>query len=142
MTLAIKNGLRFLVDHQNEDGSWGGVKNATFTSGFANPATYKTWQIGASGLATRALLELGSTQDQKDAADRALDFLIANPNPVRPAEWDVDNNWALIYGLDAVARALQHKNYQEGPRREQLLEAGQTMVAGLKKYQSPLCLNK
>ena len=138
ISLAIRAGVEFLAEAQNEDGSWGGVKNATFTSGFANPATYRCWQIGASGLATRAMLELGETIEHEAAVDRALDFLIANSKPVRPAEWDVDNNWALIYGLDAVAKALQHPRYKEGhAKTEALRKAGQEYVDGLKKYQSP-----
>lgn len=134
---AIRSGLDYLVEVQNPDGSWGGVKDATFTSSFGNPATYRAWQIGASGLATRALFELGVSDDELKAADRGLDFLMANADPVRPAEWDVDNNWALIYGLDAVARALQHQRYAEGPKTASLREAGQTMLAGLARYQSP-----
>ena len=114
--VAIRLGVKFLVDTQNANGSWGGVKNATFTSGIGNPATYKAWQIGASALATRSLLELGTTDEQIKSTNRGLDFLIENPNPVRPAEWDVDNNWALIYGLDAVARALQHPRYKDTER--------------------------
>jgi len=137
VALAIRSGLEFLVSEQNEDGSWGGTKNATFTSSFANPATYRAWQIGASALATRALLELGRTDKHAAALERGLDFLIANPNPVRPAEWDVDNNWSLIYGLDAVSKALQHPRYAEGPRHDELHAAGTKMLAGLKKYQSP-----
>ena len=135
--VAIRSGLGFLVEEQNEDGSWGGVKNATFTSSFANPATYRAWQIGASALATRALFELGQSDEELAAADRGLEFLMANPDPVRPAEWDVDNNWSLVYGLDAVARALQHPRYADTPRADALREAADTMLAGLKKYQSP-----
>ena len=138
VALAIGSGIEFLLGSQNEDGSWGGVKNATFTSGFANPATYKTWRIRASALATRAVLELGRTEADARSAERGLEYLMANASPVRPAEWDVDNNWSLVYGLDTVARALQHPRYAEGsPRREELLEAGQKMVEGLWKYQSP-----
>ena len=135
--LAIQSGVAFLLDTQNEDGSWGGVKNATFTSSFANPATYAAWQIGTSGLVTRTMLELGHDERAVAAADRGLDFLVANASPVRPAEWDVDNNWALVYGLDAVARALQVPRYAGTERGEALRVAGQKMVEGLRKYQSP-----
>jgi len=135
--VAIESGLAFLVESQNEDGSWGGVKNATFTSGFANPATYDTWQIGTTGLATRALLELDTTGRHAEELDRALDFLLETANPPRPAEWDVDNNWSLVYGLDAVAKALQHPRYAEGERRAELVAGAEEMLAGLKQYQSP-----
>ena len=135
--LAIESGLAYLLADQNEDGSWGGSVNQTFTSGFANSATYRMWQIGTTGLSARSMLELGSTEQHEAAADRALDFLIAHAKAVRPAGWDVDNNWALVYGLDAVARALQHPRYAEHEKTPALREAGQTMLAGLAKYQSP-----
>jgi hypothetical protein len=137
VSTAIREGLDYLVSDQNEDGSWGGYLDTTFTSSFANHATYRCWQIGTTALATRALLELGVGDDQSEAAGRGLDFLIANAHVVRPAEWDVDNNWAIIYGLDAVARALQHPRIESTGKVEALREAGDTLLAGLKKYQSP-----
>jgi len=135
--LAIREGLEFLLEQQNQDGSWGGTKNATFTSGFANPATYRMWQIGTTALATRALLELGRRPEHEAAVSRGLDFLMANAEPKRPADWDVDNNWAIIYGLDAVSRALQHPAHAEGPLGPKLREAGEKLLVGLRKYQSP-----
>jgi hypothetical protein len=135
---AIAEGLAFLVADQHEDGSFGGTKNATFTSSFANPATYKCWQIGASALAVRALMEVGPSDTDVDALERGLDFLVANAEPVRPADWDVDNNWAIIYGLDTVARALRDPRFAAGtPKHAALREAGVKLVRGLAKYQSP-----
>jgi hypothetical protein len=135
--LAIDSGLAYLLADQNEDGSWGGTVNQTFTSGFANRATYRMWQIGTTGLSTRSMLELGRTKEHEESADRALDYLIAHAKAVRPAEWDVDNNWALVYGLDAIARALQHPRYADHEKTPALRQAGQTMLTGLAKYQSP-----
>ncbi len=137
VSLAVTDGIAYLLDEQNEDGSWGGPVNQTFTSGFANPATYRMWQIGTTGLSARTLLERGSTEEHEVAADRALDYLILHAKAVRPAGWDVDNNWALVYGLDAIARALQHPRYADHEKTPALREAGQTMLDGLKKYQSP-----
>ena len=135
--LAIQSGVDFLVESQNENGSWGGVKNATFTSGFANPATYKCWQIGASALATRALLELGVVEEERDSAVRGLRFVMANDSPKRPADWDVDNNWAILYALDTVAFALQDARFQGTELEEELRASGARLLAGLAKYQSP-----
>jgi hypothetical protein len=135
---AVAKGLAFLVADQHADGSFGGTKNATFTSSFANPATYKCWQIGASALAVRALMETGPSDTNVDSLERGLEFLIANAEPVRPADWDVDNNWAIIYGLDTVARALRDPRFAEGtPKHDALREAGAKLVRGLAKYQSP-----
>ncbi len=135
--VAIRSGLDYLLETQNDDGSWGGTVNATFTSSFANPATYRMWQMGTTALATRSLLESDLGDEAYAAAERGLDYLIANASVRRPAEWDVDNNWAIIYGLDAVARALQHPRYADGEKRAELLTAGETLLTELAKYQSP-----
>ena len=66
---AIGQGLDFLVEDQNEDGSWGGFRNSTFTTQFANRGTHRMWQLGTSALATRALLELGTSEQERGAAD-------------------------------------------------------------------------
>lgn len=137
VSLAVTDGLAYLLADQNADGSWGGPVNQTFTSSFGNPATYRMWQIGTTGLSVRTLLEHGSTADEEASVDRGLDYLIAHAKAVRPAGWDVDNNWALVYGLDAVARALQHPRYLDHEKTPALRQAGQVMIEGLKKYQSP-----
>lgn len=137
ISTAIDKGLEFLIKDQNEDGSWGGTGNQTFTSGFGNRATYQCWQIGASALSTRSLMELGTTEEELIAADRGLDFLMENVSIVRPAQWDVDNNWAIIYNLDTVSRALQNKRYLGTEREPKLRAAGATLLEGMAKYQSP-----
>lgn len=131
----MERGLAYLLSTQNEDGSWGGTRNVTFTSSFANPATYQAWQVGTTGLVCRALLESGG-EDAAAAARRGLDWLAAHGDLVRPAEWDVDNNWGLIYGLFALAGALKdgaHDDEAKEPWRAGALR----MVEGLKRYQSP-----
>ena len=135
--IAIRSGLDYLLNEQNEDGSWGGVVNATFTSSFANPATYRMWQMGTTALATRSLLESDLGETAHAAVERGLDYLIANASVKRPAEWDVDNNWAIVYGLDTVARALQHPRYKGSAKEAELRGAGKTLLEELAKYQSP-----
>lgn len=137
ISTAIQKGLEFLVSDQNQDGSWGGTSNQTFTSSFGNRATYKCWQIGASALSTRSLMELGASEEEGRAADRGIDFLLDNATIVRPAQWDVDNNWAIIYNLDTLSRALQNKRYLGTEREPLLRKAGATLLEGMAKYQSP-----
>lgn len=133
--IAIQNGLRYLIKSQNDDGSFGGHKNATFTSSFGNPHTYHCWQVGTSALATQALIELGG-DDAADAAWQGLAYLMQNARLRRPAEWDLDNNWGLIYGLNTLAIALKDPRYLDSPREAPLREAAQIMLEGLQRYQS------
>ncbi len=134
---AIERGLEYLLTEQLDNGSWGGVRNATFTSGFANPATYHCWTVGTTALVTLALLDLGTDERAKKAADRGLDFLIANADLKRPAEWDLDNNWGLVYGLRTLARAIRDERYAGTDKEAELRKAAMTMLDGLYRYQSP-----
>ena len=69
---AVADGVAFLIESQNDDGSWGGVTNATMTSGFANPATYHCWDVGTTALASLALLELGEGAEAADVGPSHL----------------------------------------------------------------------
>ncbi|MBI4880164.1 MAG: hypothetical protein HY812_10975 [Planctomycetes bacterium] len=138
---AMVKGVQYLLGAQNKDGSWGGVKNATFSSGFANPATYHCWTVGTTALAAQALLQVGKQVGEEErafvAADRGIDYLVAHARLLRPADWDTDNVWGLIYGETALARAIQHPRYAGGEKEQVLRMAAQAMLEGLRKYQSP-----
>ncbi len=134
---AIEDGVAFLVSSQNDDGSWGGVRNATFTSSFGNPATYHCWTVGTTALVTRALLELSNTPDSISAADSGLDFLMAHADLRRPAEWDVDNVWGLVYGLGTLSVASRHPRCVGTDREVAIRQAANTMLGRLLRYQSP-----
>lgn len=134
---AIDRGMEYLLSIQREDGSWGGVKNATFTSGFANPATYHAWTIGTTALATLAMLEQGRSEEALEAARKGLRFLCENADTKRPADWDVDNNWGLVYGIRTLAAALRDPRLQEGDLATEVRAGARTMLAELAKYQSP-----
>jgi len=134
---AVADGISFLLQSQNENGSWGGTTNATMTSGFANPATYHCWDVGTTALASLALLKLAEGEEAEAATERGLDFLIENADLRRPAEWDVDNVWGLVYGLDTLAKACIHPRYRDTERGAEIRDAAQTMVTGLGKYVSP-----
>lgn len=134
---AIEAGRAYLLREQNEDGSWGGTRNITMTSSFANPATYECWKFATTGLAARSLLDTGKDAEGLRAAMRGLENLAKRPNLVRPADWDVDNVWGLIYGLDAVAHALRDPRIAESDIAPLLRSGGQTMVTALLRYQTP-----
>lgn len=134
---AIASGRAYLLREQNEDGSWGGTRNITMTSSFANPATYECWKFATTGLVARSLLDTGNDAEGLAAAKRGLENLAKRPNLVRPADWDVDNVWGLIYGLDSVAHALRDPRIAESDLAPLLKSGGQQMVKALLRYQTP-----
>jgi len=134
---AIRGGIAYLLESQRPDGSWGGVRDATFTSGFADPGTYHAWTVATTALATLALLDLGEGPEARAAADRGVDYLVANADLRRPAEWDVDNVWGLVFGLRTLARADRDPRYAATERDEAIRGAAERMIRGLARYQSP-----
>jgi hypothetical protein len=134
---SIDRGIAYLLESQREDGYWGGVRNATFTSRFADPGTYDSWTYATTALATLALLELGEGEKAAAAVEGGLDWLVAHADLKRPAEWDVDNVWGLVYGLHTLARVVTHERYRDSDRADELREAAQTVIRGLQRFQSP-----
>jgi hypothetical protein len=133
---AIARGVAFLVSAQNADGSWGGTTNKTMTDSFANAATHEAWTFATTGLCCSALLAHGGTPAAEAACDRAVDYLCARAELKRPADWDTDNTWGFVYGLNGVAEALVHARYKGSAREAPLRKAGDTLLAKLQKYQS------
>lgn len=134
---AIDRGVAFLLKDQNKDGSWGGPRNKTMTDSFANVETHHSWTVATTGLVVMALLECASSPEARVALERGVDFLVAHADVKRPADWDTDNTWGLVYGLHGVARALLSKQFEGTPRKEALTAAARRYLDGLAKYQGP-----
>jgi hypothetical protein len=134
---AIDKGLEFLLKDQNKDGSWGGPRNKTMTDSFANVETHHSWTVGTTGLVVMSLLESGHSPQAQAALERGLDYLVANADVKRPADWDTDNTWGMVYGLHGVARALLSKRFEGTPRKEALTKAARQYLKGLTEYQGP-----
>lgn len=134
---SIQGGVRFLLGAQNKDGSWGGPRNKTFTDSFANWATHDCWTVATTGLASMALLECATREESQAALDRGADFLAARADVKRPANWDIDNVWGFVFGLQGTVRLLQSGRMAGTPREAALRAAAATCVDGLSRYQSP-----
>jgi hypothetical protein len=134
---AIDRGVAFLLGAQNKDGSFGGITNHTFTDSFGNVATHEAWSYATTGLTCMALLECAPKDASQPALDRAADFLVAHAGLKRPSDWDIDNVWGFVFGLQGATRLLGSGRYAGTPREARLKEAAEQLVDGLVKYQSP-----
>jgi hypothetical protein len=134
---SIDRGVRFLLADQNKDGSFGSVRNMTFTDSFANPATHDAWIVATTGLAATALLECCTKEEAQGPLDRAAAFLASHANVKRPADWDIDNVWGFTFGLHGAAHLLASGRFAGSPREAELKAAAATCLAGLDHYQSP-----
>jgi hypothetical protein len=134
---ALRKGFAYLLGDQNADGSWGGPRNKTMTDGFANYETHRAWTVGTTGLVVHALIEAEPVVGEAAVA-RGVDALVAASTDLkRCADWDIDNVWGYVYGLQGAARALRETPPAATARRAALTDAAKRFVKGLADYQSP-----
>jgi hypothetical protein len=136
----IGRGLDFLLKDQNGDGSWGGPRDAVYTfTGpvWSNPETHRSWKVATTCLCCLALQVAGKSDDQLAAYDRGIDYLLDNAVVKRPSDWDVDNTWAYIYGVQALAQAYANPRYEGSERRARAREVAQQLMEKLAAYQTP-----
>lgn len=133
---SIGRGIDFLLDTQNEDGSWGSWGEPAH--GFWNNIySHKAWIEGTTGLGVMCMLEHPDNARAMGAADRGVKYLLAQPSTKRPSDWDVDNTWGSVYGLDGVTTALAHERYKDGELAPKLRAKAEQYIADLAAYQTP-----
>ncbi|MBI3818477.1 MAG: hypothetical protein HY286_07295 [Planctomycetes bacterium] len=132
---SIDRGVEFLLKVQKPDGSFGDVQNNSLNAFWNNPETPKAWCIATTGLAAMTLMQGGARE--REASVRALDYVAANFDLKRPDDWDTDNTWGYIYGLESLSRGLLNKDFANAPKRDAWLKAASHYNDMLKKYQSP-----
>jgi len=133
---ALASGRDYLLTSQNPDGSWGswGEPADEFWS---NPHSHFAWIAATTGLVVMTLIEEPESEATTAAVDRALDFLTNQAALQRPSDWDVDNTWGLIYGLETLSMALQHPRYADSQRAPAMRRKAEEYLEGLAQTQSP-----
>ena len=132
----MARGIAFLLKDQNADGSWGGWRNAS-DEFWSNIETHRSWIVATTGLCCMALSEAGGTEEALRAADRGIDYVVKNALVKRPSEWDVDNTWGYIYGLQSLARAYRDPHYKDSPVRDEIRKVVPQILDKLRLYQTP-----
>ena len=139
VTTAIQTATDYLLGVQNEDGSWGGYSNPAvgFGDWWSNPETHRAWTIATTGLVCMTLLEIEPSDEVDEAYSRGIDYLLDTGMIKRPSDWDVDNTWALVYGVQCLARAYADGRFAGTKKHEQLRSLGQAYIDKLFTYQTP-----
>ena len=135
---SLDKGLAFLLETQNEDGSWGSWGEPAHEF-WSNPHTHIAWIAATTGLVLMSLLDDVSPDDVAvlEAADRAVDFLIDQSALKRPSDWDVDNTWGCIYGLSGLVEALAHPRYATSERADGIRAKCAEYLETLSNLQAP-----
>jgi len=134
---AIQKGVVYLRGAQEKDGSFGAPRNVMFNESFATYYTYEAWTYATTGLCAMALADCGAGAEDAAALDRAVDFLLTKPSPKRVSDWDTDNVWGYVYGLQAFAHLLPMEHFAKDPRRAAMVERATELIGKLNRWQTP-----
>ncbi len=116
---AIRRGLDFLLQDQNENGSWG---SATRTKGLniyaPVPGAHQAFRAAVTSLCLSALIESGDSRPEIDAAiERGWIWLVQHLPAVRRAEPEaIYNVWTHAYAIEALADL--HRRFADDPDRQ------------------------
>jgi hypothetical protein len=115
--VAVERGVRWLVDAQNPDGSWGTGRGTTGFDVMASPpGSHDAFRVGSTALAVMALREGG----ERTASERGLGYLAAYDGLKRANRAEIYNVWGHTYALQALARAAKETgrdDYRRGAER-------------------------
>lgn len=136
---SIRRGIDFLLKNQEKDGAWGSTRNAAIgiDEFWTNPETHRSWIVAVTALGSMAVWDHANEEPARSAYQRGVDYLLQNALVKRPSEWDVDNTWAYVYGLQGLAHAYKNTPPESQPRREQIKAVGHDVLKKLAATQTP-----
>lgn len=107
---AIHSGVQYLLEHQNEDGSFGGIdggKIYAYELYMGTTASYKGFGLACTALDSMALMQAQDMGiDCSAAVGRSLRYLLDADPPARSTPREMYCVWAHDYVLRCFARAL------------------------------------
>jgi hypothetical protein len=115
---AIRRGVEFLVERQNQDGSWGSPRNTKGLNIYAPvPGAHQAFRAAVTSLCISALVELNPSDERAiRALERGEAWLLEHLAHVRRATPDaIYNNWAHAYSIQALVRMC--RRVADDPKR-------------------------
>ena len=136
---SVKAATSFVLRTQNEDGSWGGYSNPAvgIDDFWTNIETHRSWTVATTSLICMAILDMAPADETDAAYVRGIDYLLKQGIVKRPSEWDTDNTWAYVYGVQAIVRAVADGRFRGTPKLERLKTLGRQYIDKLLSYQTP-----
>ncbi len=134
---AIRRGVEFLLERQNDDGSWGSHRTGRPVNVFAPvPGSHHAFQAATTALSVAALIETGGDDPEVAAAlDRAEHWMAVNlPRVRRATPMAIYNNWSHIYAVQALA--LMHRRHEGNAERQEAIRAHlEQQIGRLERYE-------
>jgi hypothetical protein len=132
----IEDAVRWMVQNQNKDGSWGSHHSSRPIEVLASiPGSQEAFRIATTALGVIALQDARVTDPAASAAaDRALDHLIAHHDVKRMSGMEHYNVWSFGYALQCFGERLLAE--PEDPRAGAMRAASARLVEKLGAYQT------
>lgn len=129
-------GVAWLVENQNDDGSWGSYESARpMEVTLGTQASHEGFGVATSALATMALHQPSKTDPQAYAAmTRGLDLLLAQQSPGRATGDVFYDTWAHTYILQCVA--MLYRDERLADRREEMAQVIEREIVILAERQA------
>ncbi len=135
---AIDRGIQFLIEDQNENGSWG---SATRTKGLniyaPVPGAHHAFRAATTSLCISALIEVNSPLPEATVAlDRAEQWLLEHLDSLRRASGDaIYNVWGHGYSIQALVR-MHGRHAADAELQTRIVQLIQLQFEMLKRYES------
>ncbi len=134
---AIRRGVEFLLERQNEDGSWGSPRNTKGLNIYAPvPGAHHAFVAAVTSLCISALVEVGPDEGElAEALDRGEAWLLEHLPHVRRATGDaIYNNWTHGYSIQALVR-MYHRHPSDKKLKEKILRLIDEQIDLLGRYE-------
>jgi hypothetical protein len=135
---ALAQGVAFLVQNQNKDGSWGSAQLKGGVEIYAPvPGGHHAFHAAVTALDVAALIEVGGdTPEVRRALERGEAWLLEHLPTVRRANADaLYNIWTHLYGIQALVR-MHGRLPEDAPRRARIEELIRHQIGMLGRYAS------
>ncbi|MBK7643368.1 MAG: terpene cyclase/mutase family protein [Planctomycetes bacterium] len=134
--VAVDGAVQWLVENQNQDGSWGTHESPRPIEVLASiPGSQEAFRVATTALCVIALRDSEQeTPPVKAAIARALDFLLADFDVKRQSGMEHYNVWSFGYALQCFGEEIARD--PESSRVPQLRAASAKIVERLGQYQT------
>lgn len=135
---AMDRGIRFLLEDQNENGSWGTPERTKALNIYAPvPGAHHAFRTAVTALCLSSLIEVQSDRaDIQQAIDRGEAWLMEHlPKLRRATPTAIYNVWGHGYAIQALVR--MHQRHADDPaKQEQIVELLRSQYDYLDRYET------